>query len=242
MGERKALGMIPVSVDVCVPVHNALPLVKRCLTSIHANTKEPYRMIVHDDASDPETAEWLEGTLRMQNAPVILIRSDKQCWFTTSVNRCLQMTTAPWVVVLNSDVEIQDPEWFEKLIAVHGSREMVGLLGCPDSIYADQPAYEVDGKIQGHLWFFRWKNMQTVGLLDEQNQDLIHIRSDDEWSARWRARGFKTLLVPNIRHVHGDESCPGGGASWGRQVGNMPSRLEHVREARELPPRLLIAR
>jgi glycosyltransferase involved in cell wall biosynthesis len=230
----------PAVLDICVPVHNAISLVARCLASISWRTRLKHRLIIHDDASDQETAGFLEGYMTVRSGPSILIRSDRQCWFTTSVNRCLQMSKAPFVVVLNSDIEIRDHEWIDKLLyawAFHG-----GLIGTPDCAPHPGEAYEIDGKVQGHLWFFARKEMQVVGLLDESNRDLIHIRSDDEWSARWRSRGYKTSLLPSLYHVHGDETCPGGGASWGRKLDVMPTLLEHVAEARMFPPRVIVER
>ncbi len=235
------MSLTPVLLDVCVPVHNALPLVKRCLASIKTCTSATYRLIVHDDASDSETYDWVRNALMVphfQNA--ILLRSDRQCWFTTSVNRCLAMTKAHFVAVLNSDVELRELKWFERLLAAWLQRG--GLIGTPDNLRHPGDAYGVDGKVQGHLWFFRRADMQKVGLLDESSGDTIHIRSDDEWSARWRHYGFNTSLLPSLEHVHGDESCPGGGASWGRNLMAMPKQLSEVAEARAAAPRLIVER
>jgi glycosyltransferase involved in cell wall biosynthesis len=227
-------------VDICIPVHNAWDYVQRCLAGIIFNTVVPKRWIIHDDASERDTSEQLMIFAETLEKNITLARSDKQCWFTTSVNRCLSLTKAEWVIVLNSDIEIQDTYWFEKLQSLHQSLgEKAGLIGCPDSGY-HEGHYDVDGKVQGHLWFFKRQHLEVVGLLDESNPDLIHIRSDDEWSARWRARGFRTTLACDIRHVHGGDSHPGGGASWGRRLHEMPTRLEHVVEARATPMRILV--
>lgn len=230
-------------VDICIPVHNAWDYLERCILSIYKNTIVPYRLVIHDDASDePLTISYMDELAREFQGRITIARSERQCWFTTSVNRCLQLTKAQWILVVNSDVQIQDPEWFEKFMLIHEGTERAGLIGCPDSRFDDRVGYEVDGKVQGHIWFFKRENLQHVGLLDEQNPDCIHIRSDDEWSARWRSKGFKTMLATSIRHLHGGDSHPGGGASWGRQIAGMPSKNEHVAVARSLPMRILVDR
>jgi hypothetical protein len=43
-----------------------------------------------------------------------------------------------------------------------------------------------------------------------------------------------------LRHRHGGDSHPAGGASWGRNLAAMPTRLEHVALARSTPPAVLV--
>jgi len=228
-----------VSVDICVPIHNALPYVKRCLAAICGHTLKPFRLILHDDASDPETAAWLETMARAHDGPIVLLRSDAQVWFTTSVNRCLTRCTADWIAILNSDVEIQDAHWAEKFQAVYDEDPNAGLLGAADSIYVEGPPYVAEGKVQGHLWFLRGDRLRTVGKLGEREPAEVHIRSDDAWSAKFRLLGFTNYYLTNVRHVHGGESHPGGGASWNRDLGKLPKWIDVV-HARNKPPRVLV--
>lgn len=228
------------SLDVCVPVHGALPYVKRCLAAICGHTRPPFRLILHDDASDPETAAWLETMAKAHDGPIVLLRSDAQVWFTTSVNRCLGECFADhWIAIVNSDVEIQDPYWVSKFQAVYAENLQAGLLGATDSIYVEGPPYVAEGKVQGHLWFLRGDRLATVGKLSEREPLEVHIRSDDAWSEAFRARGFTNYYLTDIRHVHGGESHPGGGASWNRDIGKLPKWID-VLHARNKLPRILV--
>lgn len=227
-------------VDVCIPMHNAFDYVLKCINSLHINTKEKIRLVIHDDASDDENATLVRTFAEHCSAPILLARSEHQCWFTTSVNRCLKYIQSEWVLVVNSDVQILDNEWLEKLIHIHNSNHKCGLIGCPDNTIGQELFQETWQKVQGHFWFFNSSNFPLVGLLDESNQDNIHIRSDDEWSERWRKHGFRTFIATNLRHRHGGDSHPAGGASWGRNLAAMPTRLEHVALARSTPPAVLV--
>lgn len=235
--------MSRVPVDVCVPIHGALPYVKRCLAAICGHSwSHPSRLILHDDASDPETAAWLETMAQAHDGPVTLIRSDAQVWFTTSVNRCLaECMTDHWIAIVNSDVEIQDPDWISKFQAVYDQDPNAGLIGVPDSLYSEGPPpwYEERGKVQGHLWFFRGDRLLQVGKLSEREPAEVHIRSDDAWSEVFRQKGFTNYLRTDVRHVHGGDSHPGGGASWNRDIGKLPKWID-VLHARNKLPRVLV--
>jgi glycosyltransferase involved in cell wall biosynthesis len=228
-------------IDVAVPVRGALPYVQRCLAAICGHTPKPFRLILHDDASDPETARWLEVFSRAYAAydgPITLLRSDAQVWFTTSVNRCLAKCSADWIAILNSDVEIQDPDWVSKFQAVYEQDPKAGLLGAADS-YGDAPPTVAEGKVQGSFWFLRGDRLRTVGKLGEREPAEVHIRSDDAWSAAFRLHGFTNYYLTNVRHVHGGESHPGGGASWNRDIGKLPKWIDVV-HARNKPVRVLV--
>lgn len=115
------------SVDVIVCVHNALEDVRACLASLVEWTSEPYRILLVDDGSGPETA----GLLRQfaaEHPGCLLLRSEEGTGYTYAANRGLRASNADFVVLLNSDT-IVTPHWLDGMIACAGSSEKIGVVG-----------------------------------------------------------------------------------------------------------------
>jgi GT2 family glycosyltransferase/glycosyltransferase involved in cell wall biosynthesis len=113
-------------IDIVVCVHNALDDVKVCLSSIIANTRPPYRLILVDDGSRDDTKQYLEAFAAAQGA--IIIRSDQAGGYTRAANRGLRESRAPWTVLLNSDT-IVPFGWTDELLKIGESDDMIGIVG-----------------------------------------------------------------------------------------------------------------
>lgn len=113
-------------VDIVVCIHNALEDVKACLSSIVANTRPPYRLILVDDGSRDDTKQYLENFAAAQGAT--LLRSDRAGGYTWAANRGLRASSAPWTVLLNSDT-IVPFGWIDELLKIGESDEKIGIVG-----------------------------------------------------------------------------------------------------------------
>jgi len=113
------------TLDIIVPVHNALAAVQQCMLSIIEETTVPYILHCIDDASDSETHEWLQAFCD-DFQQVQLHTNKKNIGYTRSVNRGLTISNADWVCVLNSDA-IVTSHWLESLVSVTSS-DSVGAL------------------------------------------------------------------------------------------------------------------
>ena len=115
-------------VDLIVCVHNALEDTERCLAAVLAHTAEPYRLILVDDGSAPETADWLAAFARDHAARCLLLRSAEATGYTFAANRGLRAGGAPWALLLNSDT-IVTAGWLDRLLDCARSDERIGLVG-----------------------------------------------------------------------------------------------------------------
>lgn len=113
-------------VDIVVCIHNALSDVKACLSSIVANTRPPYRLILVDDGSRDDTKQYLEAFAAAQGAT--LLRSDTAGGYTRAANRGLRTSSAPWTILLNSDT-IVPFGWIDELLKIGESDEKIGIVG-----------------------------------------------------------------------------------------------------------------
>ena len=115
------------NVEIIVCVHNALSDVQRCLNSLLRHTTPPYGLILVDDGSDPPTQDFL-ADFAHQQPHASLLRRDEATGYTCAANRGLRHSTAPFVLLLNSDT-IVSPGWLDRLIACADSDPSIGLVG-----------------------------------------------------------------------------------------------------------------
>jgi len=113
-------------VDIIVCVHNAHDDVKRCLESIVKFTKPPYTIIIVDDGSKEETAEFVNRFAMLQKA--VLVRNEEAKGYTLAANQGLRKSTAEYVVLLNSDTVVTTG-WLDRMITCAESNDNFGIVG-----------------------------------------------------------------------------------------------------------------
>jgi len=115
------------SVEIVVCVHNALEDVQRSLASLLRHTAQPYALLLVDDGSNPPTRAYLLD-FAAQHSHATLLRNETATGYTYAANRGLRRSTAPFVLLLNSDTIIT-PGWLDRLVACAESNPAIGLVG-----------------------------------------------------------------------------------------------------------------
>lgn len=116
------------SVEVLIPVHNALSELRECWASLERNGDDRLvRVTFVDDASAADTRTFLEEIAR-QNPRVRVLRTRSNKGYTKSVNRGLKDLVADAVVILNSDTLVT-PGAIDRLLAGLNSGEDVAAVG-----------------------------------------------------------------------------------------------------------------
>lgn len=126
---KPATDAVPVvTVDIVVPVYNALDDVKKCLESLQRCIDGLIvKIIVVNDGSDGATTRWLREYCG--NKPVFkLIEHEKNAGYTKAVNTGLKATTADYAITQNSDT-IVSPGWLTGLIRCMNSSPTIGIVG-----------------------------------------------------------------------------------------------------------------
>lgn len=94
------------SIDIIIPVHNALQHLSNCLASLRRFPDPALRQIILvDDASDDTTKSWLDRYVA-ETPGTVLIRNRKNLGFTRSIIAGLSHSNAPFFVMLNSDTVV----------------------------------------------------------------------------------------------------------------------------------------
>lgn len=113
--------------EVIVPIYNGAAVVMECLRSLRAAATPDMRVLIVDDGSRAFTAEALAaefgGDPRFR-----LHRRDHNRSYTKSINEGVMLTSAPWVVVLNSDTVVP-AGWLHRLHAGAHAQRGTGLAG-----------------------------------------------------------------------------------------------------------------
>ncbi len=117
------------SVDIILPVYNALSDVKKCINSLLPTLSTPkYNLIIINDASNNETAVYLREIARVNDEKITLIENSKNLGYTRSVNKGIKLSKSEYIIVLNSDT-IVPKNWINKIIACGESSKYIGVIG-----------------------------------------------------------------------------------------------------------------
>ena len=114
-------------VDVVICVHNALDYVRRCLASVLDTLGPRHRIIVVDDASEPEVGTYLRS-LSERNNRLLVYCNTARSGYSKSANIGLRLSGADFVILLNSDTVVA-PNWIEKLCDAVYTTEGAGIVG-----------------------------------------------------------------------------------------------------------------
>jgi GT2 family glycosyltransferase len=121
-------------VSVVIVSFNSRDDLLRCLDSLRAHLDLPHEIVVVDNAS----ADGSAAAVRERHPEVRLLQSPENLGFARANNLGFQETTAPYVLVLNSDAQVHAGS-VQGLIEVLEDRPEVGLVG-PRTVNPDGTA------------------------------------------------------------------------------------------------------
>jgi len=207
-----------VKFDIILPTFGQETLVEKCLESIYRKSVGQDIRIIGIDNGPPK---------RMP--PALPIGSSylplpENIGYTKAINAGLALSTAPYVVLMNSDTEVMTDGWLEKLAAAWNmdriaavgpatDRPQQGLAGTlpkDTGLHIVRPEMTSSGILNVKLWFWcimlRREAILDVGYLDERFSP--GGGDDDDWLRRAYERGWKAAIQTDVlvKHV--------GQASW----------------------------
>ena len=207
-------------IDVVIPTWNGCELLERCLVTLDAQTV-PHNVIVADNGSTDGTIEMLER----DHPRVALVRFDRNRGFAAAVNHGIDAGSAPFVVLVNNDVEC-DPGFVEQIVApLRTSPEVgmvAGLLLVPGRSRVDSFGIEIDRTLAAFPRFggagypcpldvadlagpsggaaaYRRSALEQVGSFDAR---LFAYMEDVDLALRLRAAGWSCAGARDAIGVH----------------------------------------
>ena len=101
------------AVSIIIPVFNQANYTRRCLEHLFRCTPEGlYELIIVDNHSTDETSELLRSVERK----ITIVSNESNLGFAVACNQGAALATAPYLLFLNNDTEVQ-PRWIEPLLA-----------------------------------------------------------------------------------------------------------------------------
>ena len=98
-------------VSIVMPTHGNRNWVRRSLTALAEHTRDPFEVIVCDNASPNGTTEWLRDSVE----GVRLVLNERNVGFAVACNQGAALSRAPHIVFLNSDAMVH-PDWLPPLL------------------------------------------------------------------------------------------------------------------------------
>jgi GT2 family glycosyltransferase len=211
-------------VDVVVVTWNTREVTLMSLTNLmRAGTDRRIRVIVHDNGSTDGSADAIAAAF----PDIDLDRGTTNLGFAGGVNAALERSSAPWVMLLNSDawpeagaidalVDAAERHPRAAVVAPRLERPGGGLeqstwplpsvrIAVSSAIRAGRYAWTHDEERQvgwavGAAWLLRRSALEAVGSLDDS---LFMYAEDLDWCWRARAAGWQVWFTPKavVRHV-----------------------------------------
>lgn len=199
--------------DIIVVTYGDAEKTYRCLDSIEENSSD-YRLI------------WLDNEpgglfdVRFQETNLVYLPFPENIGWVKAVNVGIALSTAPYVVICNDDIEIADPRWLQLMASAITDR--VGIVGPRTNTTSYQGRYShgmgiklVAPKLKltqngiGNFPIAFFCTMVSreclvdVGYLDE-GIDVLY-GDDDDWLARAHLKGWHMAIHTDVlvKHEHG---------------------------------------
>jgi GT2 family glycosyltransferase/Flp pilus assembly protein TadD len=204
---------------------NEVEVTRLCLDSVFRHTRQPYEIILIDNASTDGTAEYLR-LIQKHPCPqrIEIIHNSENRGYPAGVNQGLAVAQGDYLVLLNNDVVVT-PHWLDRLVAsVLHDWPAIGLAGAvtnyappPQQVKAGYAALtDLDSfanswakahsgqacevaRLTGFCLLLRRDVFEKIGSLDEQFG--LGFFDDDDLCLRARQAGFRLALTQDC-YVH----------------------------------------
>ncbi|MFH1593073.1 MAG: glycosyltransferase family 2 protein [Candidatus Omnitrophota bacterium] len=195
--------------DIIIPIWNQLEETRACIDSIKKNTDPCYRLILVDNASGRETAQYLENCSNsMLDCEVTLLKNGENLGFIKAVNRGISVSQAPYVCVLNNDTIVLKG-WLKEAINVFQRDAHIGIVNpssnslgqpMPHDPSSDKYLKDVEsqsgkfvdlGSAFGFCMLIRRTIFEEIGLFDETYG--MGYFEDTDFSLRAKAKGYRAV-------------------------------------------------
>jgi len=221
-------------VVVIILNHNGLRWLPRCLSGLVKTSYPNYEIILVDNGSSDSSIEFV----RREYASVKVVANSVNLGFAEAYNRVINQVEAEYVVLLNNDTEILNPNWVTRLVEAsedagigavacrivcmgdHGILDSVGGAGIPywrDGFF-DVGRGELDVGQYGNGFepfaycggaaLIRKSAFVDSGMLD--SKFFAHF-DDPDLSWRLRLRGWRVSYAPDAKVAHYRGGTLGGG-------------------------------
>ena len=223
---------MPPLVSIVTVTFDAADYVRRFHDSVERRTREPYELVVVDNASGEATRA--VNRERAAAGKIRLIQNEDNPLWAKACNQGLAACDpgSRYLLLLNPDCEVLRDDWVARLAAVLDDDPAVGVTGIALNWKRIGPVF---GCVDGQCFFMRREAFDAIGPLDAERYPWNGAPYD--WCARAFARGWTYRRAANdpaflVHEGHKSVDASGKAHPWRpvdveemyRRAGLVPSR------------------
>lgn len=227
----------PPRVSIIIPSRDRPELLKQCVASVlRATAYEDFELLFIDNGTTDERALRIIQELAQDSRFKVLVDASPFNYSRLN-NRGASMATGKLLCLLNNDVEITDPQWLSKLVAVCLQND-VGAVGArllfPSGQIQHAGVILGIGGPAGHPFMFKAGNALTYmdramimhelsavtgaclltskALFNELgglDEELSVAFNDVDYCLKIRALGQKVIYAPQVELIHNESASRG---------------------------------
>lgn len=189
-------------VSIVTVTWNAPEWAARLYDSLRARTREPYELVVVDNASGEATRR--ANAARAAAGELRLLQNETNVLWAKACNQGIAATDSRsrYVLLLNPDCEVLREDWIRRFVAVIEDDPAVAVTGPFLNWKRVGPTF---GCVDGSVFFVRRDALDAVGTFDDVRFPWNGAPYD--WCARAWARGWIYRRTPNdppsvVHHGH----------------------------------------
>jgi len=168
--------------DIILPVCDQFEFTKDCIGSIRKYTDTPYRLIIINNGTNPDTKRLLDGLERDGSVETTIVHNDHNIGWVKALNKGMELSTAPFVCFQNDDTLVT-AGWLRKMITTLDMHPQFGLInpsweGRPAGVTVDRYNEVLERKGAGRFIETDWCRgfsvvvkrsvMERIGDVDER--------------------------------------------------------------------------
>lgn len=189
--------------DIIIPYFNEAQVTVRCIESVIKYSKN-YRIIATSDGSWHRKIQHVTKALEPSEA-CLHLRDRVNIGFPGNINRALKVTTAEFVAVINSDIEIKG-DWLSVLENEYlrrGGKCFIGKAGQNVNRAGQGIGSPTHPEVDYLGWWLIFSSKECfdrVGLLDEHFK--IGYYEDVDYGLRAKRLGLKNIVYRGVPATH----------------------------------------
>ncbi len=219
-----------ITISIIIPTKDNPTILRKCLSSLLEKTRYPaYEVLLVDNGSrDPATLDYYRELETDKRVRIILY--ERPFNYSTANNLGASHATGAYLLFLNNDIEVLDPDWLEELVrwavypgvgavgpkliypdgSIQHAGVVVGLCGHADHIFAHAP--DGYGGIFGSVdWYRNYLAltgaclMLSHHLFDEVggfDEGYSLVYNDIDLCLRLIQAGYRNVYTPFARLIH----------------------------------------
>ncbi|TSD02630.1 MAG: Glycosyltransferase, GT2 family [Parcubacteria group bacterium Athens0714_16] len=195
-------------IDIIITTYKTDDYLDRLLESLLPN-----KLINKIIVSDGEEKEIEVSKNIFKDTNVIRLSDNKRKYFSENCNYGFQYVTSEYLVLINADTKVSDPNWLDILLKTQNENSDYGILS-PWGVFYDEPKLtnKTEVEEQNHIgafcWFMKSELFRKLNGL-RIDGDYIHWNSDFEFCDRVYKEGLKIGWAPTtIAHKGGGSGQP----------------------------------